>query len=251
MILRRLTQHVKDQNWLAVWLDFLIVVLGVFIGIQVSNWNADRVTRQEEAQWIERLTVEFTAMQKKNAPRRDKVMIYARRTGALIDLIRAGELPEDEAEVRLYLDAAWSNMGVMSMSSTFQELINSGSLAKIESPGLRSALTRYGQVLDTTSEVWNTMFPQFNDPRSVFRHAVRFNTDLDVLLEADPQMYIVSYDWALLKEGEAEFENIYSMLAQQLMAMSMVQEAIDQVVVELAEAQNKVQQKGLEKGTEN
>lgn len=95
------------------------------------------------------------------------------------------------------------------------------------------------------------MFPQFNDPRSVFRHAVRFSTDLDVLLEADPQKYIVSYDWALLKEGEAEFENIYSMLAQQLMAMSMVQGAIDQVVVELAEAQNKVQQKGLEKGTEN
>ena len=172
MILRRLTQHIKDQNWLAVWLDFLIVVLGVFIGIQVSNWNADRVARQEEAQWIERLTVEFTEMQKKNAPRRGKVMTYARRTGALIDLIRAGEPPEDEQQMKLYLDAAWSNMGVMSMSSTFQELINSGSLAKIESPGLRSALTRYGQVLDTTSEVWNTMFPQFNDPRSVFRHAV-------------------------------------------------------------------------------
>lgn len=233
MILRRLTQHVKDQNWLAVWLDFLIVVLGVFIGIQVSNWNQERVARQEEAQWIERLTVEFNEMQQRNAPRRDKVMTYARRTGALIDLIRRGEPPEDESEMRLYLDAAWSNMGVMAMSSTFQDLINSGSLAKIKSLGLRSALTRYGQVLDTTSEVWNTMFPQFNDPRSVFRRAVRFNTDLDVLLEADPQKYIVSYDWALLKEGEAEFENIYGMLTQQLVAMSMVQAAIDEVVEEL------------------
>lgn len=33
MILRRLTKHVKDQNWFAVALDFLIVVVGVFIGI--------------------------------------------------------------------------------------------------------------------------------------------------------------------------------------------------------------------------
>lgn len=42
MILRRLSQHVKDQNWFAVTLDFLIVVLGVFIGLQISNWNEAR-----------------------------------------------------------------------------------------------------------------------------------------------------------------------------------------------------------------
>jgi hypothetical protein len=30
---------VKEQNWFAVFLDLAIVVFGVFIGIQVSNWN--------------------------------------------------------------------------------------------------------------------------------------------------------------------------------------------------------------------
>jgi hypothetical protein len=39
MILRSVTQHVKDQNWFAVVLDFIIVVVGVFVGLQVSNWN--------------------------------------------------------------------------------------------------------------------------------------------------------------------------------------------------------------------
>ncbi len=42
MILRRVIEHVKTQNWFAVGLDFVIVVLGVFIGIQVSNLNAAR-----------------------------------------------------------------------------------------------------------------------------------------------------------------------------------------------------------------
>ena len=42
MLLRRITQHVKDQNWFAVLIDFAIVVFGVFIGIQVANWNAAR-----------------------------------------------------------------------------------------------------------------------------------------------------------------------------------------------------------------
>ena len=42
MMLRRIFEHVKTQNWFAVGLDFLIVVTGVFIGIQVANWNAER-----------------------------------------------------------------------------------------------------------------------------------------------------------------------------------------------------------------
>ncbi|HAU91022.1 MAG TPA: hypothetical protein DCW59_01545 [Alteromonas sp.] len=39
MLLRRVTLHIKQQNWFAVLVDFLIVVLGVFIGVQVANWN--------------------------------------------------------------------------------------------------------------------------------------------------------------------------------------------------------------------
>ncbi len=45
MILRRVIEHVKAQNWTAVALDFVIVVVGVFIGIQVSNWNAARANQ--------------------------------------------------------------------------------------------------------------------------------------------------------------------------------------------------------------
>jgi len=37
MILRRLTKHVKDQNWFAVGLDFVIVVIGVFVGMRAQT----------------------------------------------------------------------------------------------------------------------------------------------------------------------------------------------------------------------
>ena len=43
MLLRRITEHVRAQNWFAVGIDFVIVVVGVFIGIQVSNWNDKRL----------------------------------------------------------------------------------------------------------------------------------------------------------------------------------------------------------------
>jgi hypothetical protein len=46
MILRRVIEHVREQNWTAVGIDFVIVVVGVFVGIQVSNWNGARAERE-------------------------------------------------------------------------------------------------------------------------------------------------------------------------------------------------------------
>ena len=42
MILRRITKHVKEQNWLAVGLDFFIVVAGILIAFQITNWSESR-----------------------------------------------------------------------------------------------------------------------------------------------------------------------------------------------------------------
>ena len=58
MILRSVTRHVRDQNWFAVFLDFLIVIIGVFIGIQVANWNEARVAAEREALLVLELRAE-------------------------------------------------------------------------------------------------------------------------------------------------------------------------------------------------
>lgn len=59
MILRRLTKHVEDQNWFAVALDFLIVVLGVFLGIQIGNWNTDSAQNRQAAELERQLVLEM------------------------------------------------------------------------------------------------------------------------------------------------------------------------------------------------
>ena len=55
MLLRSVTKHVKDQNWFAVFLDLLIVVFGVFIGMQVSNWNEQLAGEQKAKVLLKRL----------------------------------------------------------------------------------------------------------------------------------------------------------------------------------------------------
>ena len=55
MILRRIAEAFRRQDWFTVCIEVLIVVFGVFIGLQVDDWNNHRNERQMERQYLERL----------------------------------------------------------------------------------------------------------------------------------------------------------------------------------------------------
>lgn len=59
MILRRLTENLRAQNWTAVVIEFLIVVIGVFLGTQVANWNQQRGAREETERMLVQLKPEL------------------------------------------------------------------------------------------------------------------------------------------------------------------------------------------------
>lgn len=61
MIFRRIKAHVQKENWFAVGIDFVIVVVGVFLGIQIGNWNEARVSHVQEAEYLEQLRNEISA----------------------------------------------------------------------------------------------------------------------------------------------------------------------------------------------
>jgi hypothetical protein len=59
MILRRLSQSLKEQNWTAIWIEFILLVAGVFLGIQVANWNEERERNQQSQVFTERLKADL------------------------------------------------------------------------------------------------------------------------------------------------------------------------------------------------
>ncbi len=61
MILRRIIAHVRKQEWTAIAIDFVIVVAGVFVATQVTDWNNARQARVEYRGALERLNAEVTA----------------------------------------------------------------------------------------------------------------------------------------------------------------------------------------------
>jgi hypothetical protein len=47
MIICRFVEDAQNQNWLGVIVDLLVVVLGIFLGLQAADWNQTRLDRQE------------------------------------------------------------------------------------------------------------------------------------------------------------------------------------------------------------
>jgi hypothetical protein len=62
MLLRSLTKHVRDQNWFAVALDFLIVVLGILLAFQITNWSEARQQNTQTEQAIESIEAELSIL---------------------------------------------------------------------------------------------------------------------------------------------------------------------------------------------
>ena len=59
MILRRLRDNLKTQNWTTIAIELAIVIVGVFVGNQVSNWNQARLEKQATNRMLDQLRPEL------------------------------------------------------------------------------------------------------------------------------------------------------------------------------------------------
>ncbi|MEN7341970.1 MAG: hypothetical protein AAAFM81_03475 [Pseudomonadota bacterium] len=91
----------KAHDWFAVGIDFVIVVIGVFIGIQVANWNDVQTNQADLKTSLQRLSKEVT----QNTNVIDKVLGDYDRGRANRNLARkALDSCNDSPEARAALD---------------------------------------------------------------------------------------------------------------------------------------------------
>jgi len=84
MILRRLKRHVSDQNWFAVAIEFLIVVIGVAAGFQLTGYYDESKRRSIETSYLEGIADDYAIYQELLLCRVDGEAAIA---ASLVDLI--------------------------------------------------------------------------------------------------------------------------------------------------------------------
>lgn len=66
MLPRRISLHLQQQNWLAVFLDLVVVIAGIFIALQVSQWHNKGQENAQRLYLLQKLAGEITQTLEEN-----------------------------------------------------------------------------------------------------------------------------------------------------------------------------------------
>lgn len=166
MILRRLSQSLKEQNWTAIVIEFVLLVAGVFLALQVATWNEQRRDRVLERQYLERLREDFVLSVTAAESNIETMELQVRRTTRMLDRLRACRL--EEGAQRAEFAAALYVLGRLEPQTqargTMDELNSTGRLGIIGSVRLRQALSNIVQQRERTAGVFGFLVARRSAP---------------------------------------------------------------------------------------
>lgn len=141
MLLRRVISHFRKQEWTAIGLDFLIVVVGVFIGVQIGNANQSRQQKQLYEESFDRAIVEIHTNVEALEQDRENLMAMLPVVQRALEDLRACRTDDDTLA---HLEAAFAPIGSAPGfridTKALDQLINNDSFLPYQSPETRKQL---------------------------------------------------------------------------------------------------------------
>lgn len=195
MISRRIIAHVRAQDWFAILIDLVIVVVGVFIGIQVANWNEGRAERARAHGYLERIGSDLVTDIESY---RDRQAFWNRVAAYGATGLRYAETGDADGRDPWKLLLAYFQASQVaefwSTDTTYEELKSAGELRLLADVGLRERLARY---------YTNAANPALTE-RPAYRMHVRG------LIPLDLQHHIWDNCYGSNADGEQEFHDCES-----------------------------------------
>lgn len=142
MVIRRIRDHVSGHNWFAVAVDVVIVVVGVFLGLQANNWNQDRIERAAASEYRQQIIDDLKANEFDLASRKSYYGAVRAHAIAALDAIGSPARPRGEP----FLIDAYQASQVWARPLTraaYDEMMGAGLGRSIGDKETRSRLTSY------------------------------------------------------------------------------------------------------------
>ena len=156
MLLRRLSSHVRAENWFAVFLDIIVVVVGLFIGLQIDTWWEGRKEARIEGAYLLEIQEDFELNK----------LVLEGSTADLEGIIRSTLVLQEQSAL------AAPSMSVSELNENFSQIFNmptflvvnrayanltgSGDLKLIQNRPLKNTLAEYYAAAKESELVQNT-----------------------------------------------------------------------------------------------
>lgn len=176
MILRRLASAIRHQNWSQIIIEILIVVIGIFLGLQLQAAYEERQERAQEQAYLERMHAELVNVEDAFEDYRGQYVMYTNRFSELLEAISISvndiELDENHcrtiANSHIYIETAIS-------LPTMTELISSGRLSTVSDQGLREAIANYLIEDDRGDQVLTGFYSDRLELSSKYRELIAYD----------------------------------------------------------------------------
>lgn len=202
MILRRVIDHLRKQEWTAIVIDFIIVVLGVFVATQVSEWNGARNEQIHAGYLTSALHSEFESIERELVTSLDNITRYQAASRNLVTTLREGDLPPDDETVKGWIVNS-INLGRQSpRSAVYLQMVSDGDLRLIDNAALIAALIRFDQRIERNAFVYPATLSIMFGQDALF-NAVEFD-DTGALRGAGRT--VLAYDPKRIKDAESRIE---------------------------------------------
>lgn len=142
MIRRRLTKHVKDQNWFAVVLDFFIVVAGILIAFQITNWNTGRQDQRVYDEAFNRVVAELNRNLDLQVRTRKEIAIELPIIQSALEDLRACRADEAAlANVTAAMVPLNAPYTLLFQTAALEQFLSNDAFLQYQSPEARKELT--------------------------------------------------------------------------------------------------------------
>lgn len=170
--LRRISDSIRQQNWSSVFIDVAVVVLGVFLGLQVNNWNQARISNRTSQTYYARLIDDLRAEQSSRTARIEYYKIAQKHAERAIALLSQ---PDKRRGEQFLVDAyqATQVWNYTPQRTTYDELLSGGIANAIPDPTLRSRLANFYTSLEISRLTQQERTPYRDNLRRHMPHLVQ------------------------------------------------------------------------------
>jgi hypothetical protein len=157
MFLRRLAVAVRRQDWPTVIIEFLLVVLGVLLALQLDNWNEQRKDQALFQDYLVQLQADLREDVEQAERRIETARALDELAAYLISVIegKAAEPIDNNRLVSAVLTAGYANLDLVNRQ-TYDELISTGNLRLFPDTTLKREVVTYYFRQEVGTQ-WNTL----------------------------------------------------------------------------------------------
>lgn len=183
MLFARLRKRIQSHDWLAVGIDFAIVAVGVFLGIEAANWNQARQDRTEErryyAQIVEDVRTDLATLEFA----RDRSIRFDQAAEQTLLTLRSG-IPDGVTPGRFAAQIHYAGFLYLPRPArrTYDELISTGNVGLLRDAAAKAAIAEYYAMFEERRQWDDLLRRQQGDywrvtagvlPRTVLQGAIR------------------------------------------------------------------------------